>query len=281
MISANEVKRIGGTLGVGPTVVDHDYVLGCLLHYLALHPKVQQQWLFKGGTSLRKCYFEGYRFSEDLDFTIRNDLDLDDFRGIINDARSGLQDSTGITANEREVVVEKIEDDYGNCFYEARLYYRGPWDYGGSPPSLLVQVSLGEDVVFAPKVLSIFHGYSDRRDLPEVSLQVYSLEEICAEKLRAICIQRRFAIARDLYDLCYLSRHDIDVDKIIKAFPRKCTAKRLPPKKIEISTFMSRKAEYENNWHNNVEYLIPLQLRVPFEEAWNTSLRLLSKALGQ
>jgi len=27
-------------------------------------------WAFKGGTCLKKCYFETYRFSEDLDFTL-------------------------------------------------------------------------------------------------------------------------------------------------------------------------------------------------------------------
>jgi predicted nucleotidyltransferase component of viral defense system len=28
--------------------------------------------VFKGGTCLKKCFFETYRFSEDLDFTIIN-----------------------------------------------------------------------------------------------------------------------------------------------------------------------------------------------------------------
>lgn len=29
-------------------------------------------WVFKGGTCLKKCYFETYRFSEDLNFTVRD-----------------------------------------------------------------------------------------------------------------------------------------------------------------------------------------------------------------
>ena len=35
-------------------------------------------WVFKGGTCLKKCYFETYRFSEDLDFTLRDESHLDD-----------------------------------------------------------------------------------------------------------------------------------------------------------------------------------------------------------
>ena len=33
---------------------------------------------FKGGTCLKKCYFETYRFSEDLDFTLRDGSHLDE-----------------------------------------------------------------------------------------------------------------------------------------------------------------------------------------------------------
>jgi predicted nucleotidyltransferase component of viral defense system len=32
--------------------------------------EVTQNFIFKGGTCLKKCYFEDYRFSEDLDFTL-------------------------------------------------------------------------------------------------------------------------------------------------------------------------------------------------------------------
>lgn len=33
------------------------------------HGELGESWVFKGGTCLKKCYFETYRFSEDLDFT--------------------------------------------------------------------------------------------------------------------------------------------------------------------------------------------------------------------
>jgi predicted nucleotidyltransferase component of viral defense system len=33
-------------------------------------PVLGQHWVFKGGTCLKKCYIETYRFSEDLDFTV-------------------------------------------------------------------------------------------------------------------------------------------------------------------------------------------------------------------
>jgi predicted nucleotidyltransferase component of viral defense system len=30
------------------------------------HEELANSWLFKGGTCLKKCFFETYRFSEDL-----------------------------------------------------------------------------------------------------------------------------------------------------------------------------------------------------------------------
>ena len=33
---------------------------------------------FKGGTALRSCWFENYRFSEDLDFTLTRPINLED-----------------------------------------------------------------------------------------------------------------------------------------------------------------------------------------------------------
>src|ERR1700740_3119948 len=53
-----------------PDVVEKDYVLGWVLAAIAQHPETSEPWVFKGGTCLKKCYFETYRVSEDLDFTL-------------------------------------------------------------------------------------------------------------------------------------------------------------------------------------------------------------------
>ena len=67
MIAKQEIldRSVEWQLRLG--VVEKDYVLGWLLAALAQHPETSQQWVFKGGTCLKKCFFETYRFSEDLD----------------------------------------------------------------------------------------------------------------------------------------------------------------------------------------------------------------------
>ena len=76
MITNREIANLAGEWRLTHQVVEKDYVLGWLLAGIAAHPQTQS-WAFKGGTCLRKCWFETYRFSEDLDFTVtESDLDI-------------------------------------------------------------------------------------------------------------------------------------------------------------------------------------------------------------
>jgi hypothetical protein len=71
VIRKEEILERARSWGLRVDVVEKDYVLGWLLAALARNPNVKRDWVFKGGTCLKKCYFETYRFSEDLDFSIR------------------------------------------------------------------------------------------------------------------------------------------------------------------------------------------------------------------
>jgi predicted nucleotidyltransferase component of viral defense system len=77
MIDRGEILEVAGDLGLRPDVVEKDYVLGWLLAAISDHPALGPAWVFKGGTCLKKCYFETYRFSEDLDFTVTDEAHFD------------------------------------------------------------------------------------------------------------------------------------------------------------------------------------------------------------
>lgn len=278
MISINEVRRIAGALELEPRVIDHDYVLGCYLCFLGTQSFVQKKWIFKGETALRKCYFEGYRFSEDLDFTVLEIISVESLHDFLRSVNGAMQDAIGIRSDEREMVVDVIEDDYGKESFEARIYYYGPWNYGGSPRSVRIHLNREESLVFPTHVLPVFHQYSDREDLPAIAIQVYSLEEMMAEKLRAFSGQRKHAIPHDIFDLYHLSKNVTSVENVLEGFPQKCKAKGLSLDAIDLSKVAARRPEYENNWQQGLEYLVPTNLKVPFAVAWDTSIRLLEKA---
>lgn len=279
MISQNEIRRIAGSLGVDPRVIDHDYVLGCFLHFLSQQDEVKKSWVFKGGTSLAKCHFQGYRFSEDIDFTALEALTEAGVPRIVDTAKNMMQESIGIRTDFQETNVDVIRDDYGQESFEAKFSYRGAWEYGGSPRSLRVHVNRDETIAFAPQERSILHRFSDKDQLPTSALHVYSLEEVLVEKLRAFSGRRKFAIARDLFDLHYLSRQGVNIQAAVDAFEMKCRVKGIQVPDLRLDRVLGRKEEYRLNWENQLEYLIPKELKIPFGEAWDVSLRLVRRVI--
>ena len=70
MILQKEIIENSRKFKVPPVTIDKDWVLGHLLNGIASVKEINELFIFKGGTCLHKCYFETYRFSEDLDFTL-------------------------------------------------------------------------------------------------------------------------------------------------------------------------------------------------------------------
>ena len=63
MIPRQELLDLAADFGLAPNVVEKDYALGWLLAGFGEHPDTRDSWLFKGGTCLKKCFFETYRLS--------------------------------------------------------------------------------------------------------------------------------------------------------------------------------------------------------------------------
>jgi len=78
MIDRREILEAASSFSLLPNIVEKDYVLGSMLAGINAHDELDESWVFKGGTCLKKCYFETYRFSEDLHFTLQNEEHLDE-----------------------------------------------------------------------------------------------------------------------------------------------------------------------------------------------------------
>ena len=98
MIEKNEVISLAKRLRLAPETIEKDYVLGWLLWAIDLDEDFSRDWCFKGGTSLKKCFFEDYRFSEDLDFTVTNELEISKYllKKKFNEITEKIYDETGI-----------------------------------------------------------------------------------------------------------------------------------------------------------------------------------------
>src|SRR5579863_2768709 len=127
MITKEEIASLASTLQLLPTTVEKDYVLSWVLYGISQNSKLSE-WLFKGGTCLKKCYFETYRFSEDLDFTVPQGAiyGMDDIRRAMDDIADSVYESAGINLRSREIEIKESINKNGRKTYIAKYTYAGP-----------------------------------------------------------------------------------------------------------------------------------------------------------
>jgi predicted nucleotidyltransferase component of viral defense system len=189
-----------------PQIVEKDYALSWLLYGIAQHP-VLSRWRFKGGTCLKKCFFDTYRFSEDLDFTIPRDVELTEssLRTWLAEVCEWVsQHCESIEFDAERLDVEPHPDKQGQEAFTIRAYYAGPLGLASkSRQRIKLDLTQHEILCDPPDMRAVFHGYEDRIE-PAPSIACYSINEILAEKTRAL--YQREGRARDVYDVVNIHR---------------------------------------------------------------------------
>ena len=278
MIAEAEILRRARDWQVDPMLVDLDYVLGCFLSQWFRLPE-SKHMLFKGGTCMRKCYLADYRFSEDVDITVRGQLGEGDFREAINSVASKLASNVGVDLLAQPPRIETFRESPSSWSVEARLYFRGPLQRTGSPRGLRIDLSSGEVLVFPAVARTLNHPYTDMDVVGarEIELPCYDLREMLLEKLRGISGQRRFAIARDLYDIQQLlQRMGVRLEDVSPHAREKFAAKDIVLSPNTLNGLQARKDEFETDWARNVVRLNPAGVNADFEAAWATAIRAVS-----
>jgi hypothetical protein len=98
LIHRRKILEFAAQTSLNPHVIEKDYVLGWVLAGIYAHDELAESWIFKGGTCLKKCFFETYRFSEDLDFTLWHETHLDEasLKRVFSEVGAWVYDETGI-----------------------------------------------------------------------------------------------------------------------------------------------------------------------------------------
>lgn len=238
-------------------IIEKDYVLGWMLAAISAMPQLNQTWVFKGGTCLRKCFYETYRFSEDLDFTIigGGPEAPDKLLPIFEEIRQWLLDKNGL-----EIVVDKNsfirrQNRRGNPTTQGRIAYRGP----SNPPSLpKIKFDLTQDEVLVNPAIrrKISHPYSDA-DYMSGRILSYSIVELLAEKMRALAERCR---PRDLYDVVNIHRHlDLleDPMPVMEALIQKCAHAAIAVPDVETLKRSPLREELDLEWKNMLGHQLP------------------------
>jgi uncharacterized protein len=242
MIKPSEIQLKAREAGVRDQQIEKDYILSWLLSGIAKHEQLSKVLIFKGGTVLKKVYFEDYRFSEDLDFTLLVDeVSNEQIFEWFKESFLYILESANI---QHEIIDNNVHEDSGINFY---ISYTGPLGVLGHNKKVKVDISRSEQLAFEPILKTIFLSYSDL--LPHPFL-CYTLEEILVEKMRTIMQRMQ---ARDFYDIWYLlEMHQMDITFYTKEFREKCVNKKLNPADFH-KKLGERLPQYKGRWQSSMQ----------------------------
>jgi len=196
--------------GVRQTIIEKDYALSYLMAAVDATEGLGSCMVLKGGTALKKLYFPDYRFSEDLDYSTRVPGRIEQIDSLMSSAIQTME----AQLNERGPFIVQLQTMELNrphprdqVAYVIRVQFP---DQRQPLCRLKMEITIDEPVIRSTETRQIQHTFPEEFS---VSVPVYSLMEITAEKLRALLQSRAKVrvrgwgasrVCRDYYDLWHL-----------------------------------------------------------------------------
>jgi predicted nucleotidyltransferase component of viral defense system len=210
--------------------IEKDLILHRILLELSNIPEFSENYAFKGGTCLIKCYLGYYRFSEDLDFTY---LHQREFEGkSMNQMRKLISNKISKVAELLEKIAKLLDLRFkadkqdkehfqfggSNAFVTFKLWYKS--SESERENFIKVQINYIEKLNYAVKELkanslitknfekefsSLFPEES--KFLKPIKIRAYDIKEVLIEKIRAV-LTRRGVKARDFIDIYKITKSE-------------------------------------------------------------------------
>ena len=176
-------------------IVEKDYFLAVVLQII-YDSELKDKLVFKGGTAIHHLYLNQLRFSEDLDFTALAPVSIDNIREVFE-----LYDFLEITKFYPSNFALKIN----------RLKFLGPLNQANS---IKIDIDLSQQLIQPIKEIEYKNIFN-----VNVKTKSMALDEICAEKIRAVNERARY---RDFYDLAMVLKvSNFEPKEILKILSQK------------------------------------------------------------
>jgi len=214
MISRSELQRLANREKVALGTLEKDYVITEVLKALSQLTTLNRLLVFKGGTALRKVYFPDWRYSEDLDFTVKHDMTKEELRQELDKWYQQVR-----LVSEIQLTTKMLHKPDG--YARIRTQFIGPLSY---PGMIFMDLSFDEPLCLDPerrKVLATPFSSGEQEVL------AYPLEELLAEKIRSLLERGK---SRDYYDVWRLLKEhtsSLDLELLGTVLQKKLSHKNL------------------------------------------------------
>ena len=249
MLPKAELQRLARREKIALGILEKDYVLTEVLSALSQVPELKDLLIFKGGTALRKAYFPDWRYSEDLDFTVRSEMTREELAQTLEAWYRQVEEGSQI-----QLTTKRLHKPDG--YARVRIQFLGPLVY---PGMIYIDLSFDEPLCLEPE-------YRRLLDAPfaiqQANVLVYPLEELLAEKMRSLLERGK---SRDYYDVWrLLKEHPFELNLELLAT---VLSKKLAHKDLSLhamSEFLptdsrALKRYWEEDLQQQVNALPPLQ----------------------
>lgn len=252
-------------LGTPWQVLERDYLLSWILASIAQTEQIKEKLVFKGGTALKKCYFGNYRFSEDLDFTCLGSIPKD----VDNIMQQVCKQAIRLISpyNPIDIICEQYQKDSPHPRGQVAYNIRAQFSWHRKPlTNVMVEITADEQLIKPAILRPILHDYGESIS---AKISTYSLEEIVAEKLRAILQNTKTleqkgwvrSRARDYYDLWRILseyKDELDTTDFKILLDQKCAVREVSYAGYESFFSPALQEIVEKSWAQWLEPLLPL-----------------------
>jgi len=240
MITYSQVQRLAAKQGFPEEIIEKDYLIELILFCFAKEGFFKERLVFRGGTALKKVYFPDYRFSEDLDFLVDDKENLREYKQRIDKLLAVINSQFPFRLDKRfELNKDRLQFFIlYDIFTEIKVV-----------KELKVDI-LRDSFIPSYQTIKILFGYQEFKK-ENLSLKTYRLEAVVSDKIsRILDVDNE---PRDIYDLWYLLKLELDVIRIKTELKKRYGYDAYLP---NLLTELTREA-YRRNWWIRLEKQIP------------------------
>lgn len=223
----NIINEITDETGIEPSIIEKDYYVSIVLRELT---KKLPNMVFKGGTSLSKCYDVIKRFSEDIDITLEQDNPTQGERSAIKTAMLEILSEFNFELLNPEEIRSRME------YNKYKVDYPAIFTIDGLKRYIYVEsvLSVKAFPLIKKDCKSIIYNFLKERGLDNVIAE-YNLQpfEVKTQTIERTFIDKVFALC-DYYIDGRITEHSRHIYDLYKLLPLVDLNEKLKPMIAEI-----------------------------------------------